>query len=71
VSENCEVNLPSFDELVRAVLVEGRRNLGNVEFWVDADGPWAGSLSYSLPTNQWVGVGKDLSEAVALLVLAP
>lgn len=27
--------------------------LGNVEFWIDTNGPWAGVLSYSLPTGQW------------------
>lgn len=27
--------------------------LGNVEFWIDATGPWAGVLSFSIPTPQW------------------
>lgn len=27
--------------------------LGNVEFWIDADGPWAGVLAYSTPTGRW------------------
>lgn len=27
--------------------------LGNVEFWIDANGPWAGVLSFSAPTGKW------------------
>jgi len=37
--------------------------LGNVEFWIDADGPWAGKLSFSIPTSQWdkARVSADLA----------
>lgn len=31
----------------------GTLKLGNVEFWFDTEGPWAGQLSFSLPTAQW------------------
>jgi hypothetical protein len=36
--------------------------LGNVEFWIDADGPWAGKLSFSIPTSQWdhAALARDL-----------
>ncbi len=27
--------------------------LGNVEFWIDASGPWAGQLSYSPSSERW------------------
>jgi hypothetical protein len=27
--------------------------LGNVEFWIDSVGPWAGVLSFSRPASQW------------------
>ena len=27
--------------------------VGNVELWIDAAGPWAGQLSYSLPGERW------------------
>lgn len=29
------------------------RTFGNVECWIDTEGPWAGRVSYSLPTSQW------------------
>ena len=36
--------------------------LGNVEFWIDADGPWVGKLSFSIPTSQWdtAALSRDL-----------
>ena len=27
--------------------------LGNVEFWVDSQGPWAGELSYDTESDNW------------------
>lgn len=41
--------------------------LGNVEFWIDADGPWAGKLSFSIPTSQWnkEAVSRDLQAKLA------
>jgi hypothetical protein len=41
-----------------------RVTLGNVEFWIDADGPWVGQLSYSIPANEWdrVAVQTDLMQ---------
>lgn len=27
--------------------------LGNVEFWIDESGPWAGQLTFSVPTSKW------------------
>lgn len=54
----------AFDIMVRSVLVDGRRTLGNCDFWVDADGPWADVLSYSIPTSRWEGVGDALAQAL-------
>lgn len=48
-----------FETLVRSICPVGGNvdeygvRLGNVEFWIDADGPWAGQLSHSIPTSQW------------------
>ena len=38
--------------------------LGGVEFWIDADGPWAGELAFSKPTSQWNGqaMGQDVAQ---------
>jgi hypothetical protein len=27
--------------------------IDGVEFWIDTVGPWAGQLSFSVPTGQW------------------
>lgn len=29
------------------------RTFGNVEVWINLEGPWAGQLSYSRPTTEW------------------
>lgn len=39
--------------------------LGNVEFWIDPNGPWAGQLSFSIPTGQWSP--NAMGESVAQL----
>lgn len=54
----------AFEAFIRSVLVDGRRTLGNVHFWVDAEGPWADTLSYSIPTSGWEGVGDALTKAL-------
>lgn len=40
--------------------------LGNVEFWIDDAGPWAGKLSFSIPTSQWdsTAVSRDLTAKI-------
>ncbi len=40
--------------------------LGNIEVWIDPSGPWAGVISYSLPTSQWDkgAVSADLAALV-------
>ena len=37
--------------------------LGNVEFWIDSAGPWAGVLSFSVPSNAWnaAAMGADVA----------
>lgn len=39
---------------------------GNVQFWIDADGPWKGQLSYSTPVANWnrEAITNDAVEAV-------
>jgi hypothetical protein len=38
--------------------------LGNVEFWIDATGPWAGVLSFSIPTGRWdvLAIAQSVSD---------
>ena len=38
--------------------------LGNVDFWIDPTGPWAGQLSFSIPTAQWIpqAMGESVAE---------
>ncbi len=55
-----------FTELVKQVLKMLELDaikLGNVEFWVDTDGPWKGELAYSIPVLQWnlEEIKKDLA----------
>ncbi len=49
------------DDLSAPVADYGVR-LGNVEFWIDDAGPWAGKLSFSIPTSMWdkEAVSRDL-----------
>jgi hypothetical protein len=37
--------------------------IDSVEFWIDTVGPWAGQLSFSVPTGQWnpLAMGKDVA----------
>lgn len=64
----------AFDVMVRKVCPVGGNpdeygiRLGNVEFWIDAEGPWAGKLSFSIPTSQWdtKRITDDLVRALAL-----
>ena len=49
----------TFERLIRAVCPV---RLGNVEFWIDSDGPWVGKLTFSIPTSQWdtAALSRDL-----------
>lgn len=57
-----------FDALVRSVCPVGGKPdevgviLGGVGFWIDAEGPWAGRLSFSNPMSTWdlKAVQRDL-----------
>jgi hypothetical protein len=54
-----------FENLVKNVLKMLELDaikLGNVEFWVDREGPWKGQLAYSVPVLAWdlESVKKDL-----------
>jgi|SRR6185436_4746797 len=57
--QSVEYTPNDFERLVRIVCPVGGNPddvgvmLGNVGFWIDADGPWAGQLSFSHPTNAW------------------
>lgn len=61
--------LDQFEAMVRFVCPVGGNpdeygvRLGNVEFWIDSEGPWAGKLSHSIPTSQWdsAKVSSDLT----------
>lgn len=57
-----------FAALVRRIMQPGGVRLGNVEFWVDDDGPWAGRLSYDTPTDRWdvPAITDDLSTRLTL-----
>jgi hypothetical protein len=57
VNGTVDLNAPVADYGIR---------LGNVEFWIDADGPWAGKLSFSIPTSQWdkTALSRDLTAAL-------
>lgn len=39
--------------------------LGGIQFWIDADGPWAGKLSYDMPLDLWdrVALAADITRA--------
>lgn len=50
---NPEVARATFEQMVKDAMVNGRVHLGNVEFWIDSDGPWAGQLSFDKPSNLW------------------
>ncbi len=38
--------------------------LGNVEFWIDLSGPWAGQLAFSIPTSKWdaQAIGQSVAQ---------
>ncbi len=63
-----------FSAMVRSICPVGGQTdeygirLGNVEFWIDADGPWAGQLSFSIPTSYWdkKRVAADLTAALKM-----
>ena len=63
-----------FNAMVRSICPIGGKpdeygiRLGNVEFWIDADGPWANRLSFSIPTSQWdtKQVSADLAKALQM-----
>lgn len=56
-------------ELARLMLATEATPLriAGVEFWIDAVGPWAGQLTFSLPTSKWNP--QAMGEDVALLAL--
>lgn len=64
-----DLTIQSYETFKRLVLrvLEDKKSvtLGNVEFWVDVDGPWAGQLSYLCPTPRWKGVAEALTEALS------
>lgn len=45
-----ESAVQSFEDMVRRFCPV---TLGGVDFWIDSDGPWAGQLSFSVPTSNW------------------
>jgi hypothetical protein len=42
--------------------------LGNVAFWVDPVGPWAGELSFSIPAALWNprAIGESVADLATL-----
>ena len=58
-----------FESLIRpfvpAAPADQMKNVqfGNVHFWIDSDGPWAGELSYSIPSSEWdtKAIGRDIA----------
>ena len=42
--------------------------VAGVEFWIDATGPWAGQLSYSVPASLWNP--RAMGEEIAALAKA-
>jgi len=60
-SEHLHVASDVFEEWIRQFVPvtpssdagENASRIGNVEFWIDADGPWANKLSFSIPPSQW------------------
>lgn len=58
-SSMCNNEIEQFEAMVRSICPVGGSpdeygvRLGNVEFWIDSEGPWAGKLSHSIPTSQW------------------
>lgn len=68
----------SFDTLVRLVCPVGGNSddaglqLGNVNFWIDASGPWKGQLSHSISTSLWDirHVSADLTAALTAYAAA-
>jgi hypothetical protein len=58
-----------FTKLIKELLKTLKQNtitLGNVEFWIDKDGPWKNLLAYSIPTAYWDkdSITKDLTKLV-------
>lgn len=56
--------LEPFENAVKSVIPAGQTvTLGNVDFWVDSEGPWADQLSFSLPINAWdvPAISRDLT----------
>jgi len=53
-----------FTDLVRAL---SPIQLGNVQFWVDATGPWAGELSHDPGTSEWDldAIKRDLNSKLS------
>lgn len=47
--------MPMYEQLAKLMMATEASplRLGNVEFWIDVDGPWAGVLSFSVPTGKW------------------
>jgi hypothetical protein len=60
-------NMNLFNELAKLMMATEASPLvlGNVEFWIDADGPWKDQLSYSPDTPKWDT--KAMGESVAQL----
>ena len=48
----------------RKIRPDDAKDDDNVEFWIDPTGPWAGQLSFSIPTAQWnpQGMGTSVAE---------
>ncbi len=51
---------------------EKHLQLGNVDFWVDSEGPWAGQLSSSIPNEQWDvdAIAADYAKIVGSIKLS-
>lgn len=47
--------MPMYEQLAKLMMATEASPLvlGNIEFWIDATGPWAGVLSFSIPTSKW------------------
>jgi len=58
-----------FEPMVREALQAlgvSKATFGNVEFWIDQTGPWAGDLSYDIETHRWDtdAIARDITKAV-------
>jgi len=58
-----------FFELIEPIIRANNNKikLGNVEFWIDQDGPWQGETSYNLPACKWDhdAIAKDVAELIS------